>query len=195
MGYSLQSVVSNEDMLQFILNSGGVAVVAVLETIISAKIAATRVGRTFDEDAEVRGIAVAHFVCGAVGAMPPTGVFVRTALNASLGATHRFSQVLNSIVVGLISACLMPVFLYLPQGTIAAILVVAAIRMAPFEYMHNLATKNKTGFGLCMITAVMCVVADPVIGLLIGTCIHLVISEVTKGGDVTRKKSERRCDV
>merc|ERR1712194_791756 len=108
--------------------------------------------------------------------MGPTGVFVRTALNTSLGATHRFSQILNAVVVLLISLILMPVFLYLPQATIAALLTVSAIRMAPVEYLTTLARDNLMGFMICMVTAVICVLSDPVIGLFIGTCIHLVVA-------------------
>ena len=35
----------------------------------------------FDSSRETLGLMVCHAVCGAVGALPPTGVFVRTSLN------------------------------------------------------------------------------------------------------------------
>ena len=40
-------------------------------------------------------MAVWQVVCGVVGALPPTGVFVRTSVNQLNGATHPVSQVLN----------------------------------------------------------------------------------------------------
>jgi len=170
----LHSVVNNEDIASLLFDSAGIAFVAVLETLISARIAATRTGISFDEAAEVRGLAIAHAVCGATGALPPTGVFVRTALNTSLGATHRFAQVLQATLVGIISLVGLPVFLFLPQATIAAILVVAAARMAPVEYLGQLWREGGKSFWLCIGTAAACVGLDPVYGLLIGTAFYFL---------------------
>merc|ERR1719461_2653884 len=90
--------------------SFGIAFVAVLETLISAKIAEQKTDWGFDDSKEGLGISLCHAVCGAVGAMPPTGVFVRTALNFQLGATHKMSQVVNALVDLIISVAVMPVF-------------------------------------------------------------------------------------
>ena len=40
----------------------------------------------FNSARETLGLVVCHAVCGAVGALPPTGVFVRTSLN--LGCSY-----------------------------------------------------------------------------------------------------------
>jgi len=162
------------DWLPLMVASLSVAIVAVLETLISAKIAGTRVDRSFSHTGEMRGLTIAHAVCGIVGAMPPTGVFVRTALNTSLGATHRFSQVLNAAVVAIIAGALMPIFSYLPQATIAALLVVASVRMVPWSYLMRLWRESKSSFLLCLITAAICVGEDPVIGLVIGMVLALL---------------------
>ncbi len=74
---------------EMIVPSASIAFVAVLETLISAKLAKDRVDRGFSEAGEMRGLTIAYIVCGLTGAMPPTGVFVRTSLNTNLGATHR----------------------------------------------------------------------------------------------------------
>lgn len=165
---------SGATFAEMLIPSLSIAIVAILETLISAKIAAGRVDRDFSELGEMRGLVISHAVCGAVGAMPPTGVFVRTSLNTSLGATHRFSQVLNAVVVALISLALMPVFSYLPQATIAAILVVAAVRMTPMTYMMSLWREDKRALGLCLLTAAICVGEDPVIGLAAGMALALL---------------------
>lgn len=161
---------------EMLIPSFSIAIVAVLETLISAKIASDRVDRPFSELGELRGLVVSHVVCGAVGAMPPTGVFVRTSLNTSLGATHRFAQVLNAMVVAIISLALMPVFSFLPQATIAAILVVAAVRMTPMAYLKRLWNEDKGSLALCLVTALVCVGEDPVIGLAAGMIVALLIA-------------------
>eukprot|EP00928_Gymnodinium_smaydae_P087040 TRINITY_DN7139_c0_g1_i1.p1 TRINITY_DN7139_c0_g1~~TRINITY_DN7139_c0_g1_i1.p1 ORF type:complete len:1095 (+),score=184.92 TRINITY_DN7139_c0_g1_i1:189-3473(+) len=170
---------SGATFLEMLVPSFSIAIVAVLETLISAKIAAGRVDCDFNELNEMRGLIVGHAVCGAVGAMPPTGVFVRTSLNTTLGATHRFSQVLNAVVVAIISLALMPVFSYLPQATIAAILVVAAVRMCPMSYLKKLWYEDKSELAICLVTAAICVGEDPVIGLAIGMVLALLLSAKT----------------
>jgi MFS superfamily sulfate permease-like transporter len=152
----------------------GIAFVAVLETLISAKIAEQKTGWGFDPSRETLGIMICHAVCGAVGAMPPTGVFVRTALNFSLGATHKMSQVVNALAVFAISVAVMPVFSYLPQSSVAALLIFASVRMAPVHYMVNLWKTDKGGFGLLMCTCLTCVFTDPVYGLILGMVFALL---------------------
>jgi SulP family sulfate permease len=171
----VQSLKTTEaTFVDMLIPAFSIAIVAVLETLISAKIAAGRVDRSFNELKEMRGLVIAHAVCGAVGGMPPTGVFVRTSLNTSLGATHRFAQFLNAIVVAIISLALMPLFSYLPQATIAAILVVASIRMTPISYLKKLWAEDKGALALCLVTALICVGEDPVIGLAVGMVIALL---------------------
>ena len=99
-----------------IVPSASIAFVAVLETLISAKIAKDRIDRGFSEAGEMRGLTIAHIVCGLTGAMPPTGVFVRTSLNTNLGATHRTSQVINTVIVAIISLIWMPLFFLIPAA-------------------------------------------------------------------------------
>ncbi|CAK0896506.1 unnamed protein product [Prorocentrum cordatum] len=152
----------------------GIAFVAVLETLISAKIAEQKTGWGFDDSRETLGIMICHAVCGAVGAMPPTGVFVRTALNFSLGATHKMSQVINALAVLVISVVAMPVFSYLPQCSVAALLIFASVRMAPVRYMVNLWKTDKGGLGLLVFTCLICVFTDPVYGLILGMVFALL---------------------
>ena len=70
----------------------------------------------YDTAQELQGLALSHAACGICGLMPPAGVFVRTAVNLSYGATHRASQILQGIIALLFAAILMPALSYLPQG-------------------------------------------------------------------------------
>jgi len=154
--------------------SFGIAFVAVLETLISAKIAEQKTDWGFDDSKEGLGISLCHAVCGAVGAMPPTGVFVRTALNFQLGATHKTSQVLNAAVVFIISVLAMPVFSYLPQASVAALLIYASVRMAPTRYIMELWYNDKGSCALLIVTTLICVFMDPVYGLIVGMIVALL---------------------
>eukprot|EP00927_Polykrikos_kofoidii_P085362 TRINITY_DN926_c0_g1_i4.p1 TRINITY_DN926_c0_g1~~TRINITY_DN926_c0_g1_i4.p1 ORF type:complete len:629 (+),score=74.09 TRINITY_DN926_c0_g1_i4:72-1889(+) len=170
----LGSLVPPDQMVQFLVASLSTCIVAVLETLISAKIAESRVDRSFDHELEMRGLTLGHITCGLTGAMPPTGVFVRTSLNVTLGATYRFSQLLNALLVLIIFMAAMPVFSFLPQATIASMLVVASIRMTPMSYLKQLGREDKGELALCIVTALICVFEDPVVGLAVGAVIALL---------------------
>lgn len=188
-------IVPSSDLVSLLISSLSVAIVAILETLISAKIAASRVDRPFNVTRECGGITVAHAVCGLTGAMPPTGVFVRTALNTSLGSTHRFSQFLNAAIVAIIALAIMPVFSYLPQATIAALLVVAAIRMCPLSYLKKLWKESRGSFLLCLVTAAICVLEDPVIGLVVGFGLALLAgAKTSQNADTIDVPARHECN-
>ena len=165
---------AGDDLFGLIRTAFGVAFVAILETLISAKIAEQRMNYPFESSRETFGLMVCHAVCGAVGALPPTGVFVRTSLNVQLGATHRLSQMINAIAVFLIFVVAMPVFSYLPQAAVAALLVFASIRMAPVNYIATLWRTDRRSCFLLVLTTVICVFVDPVYGLIVGMVVALL---------------------
>eukprot|EP00959_Pyramimonas_sp_CCMP1952_P180670 3777569-Pyramimonas_sp.AAC.1 len=68
--------------------------------------------------------------------MPPTGVFVRTSVNLSTGATHKTSQFIQGFLVFIFAAVAMKFVSYIPQGGIAAILVMSCFRMVPWGYVQ-----------------------------------------------------------
>ncbi|EKX48565.1 hypothetical protein GUITHDRAFT_136674 [Guillardia theta CCMP2712] len=178
-----------------------VCLVAVLETLISAKIADFRAHDnflgSFDEGKELRALAGAQVLCGLLGGLPPTGVFVRTSVNQLNGATHVLSQWMNAIFVMIITVATMPVFSYLPLSSVASILVVSSVRMIPMHFLHDLWKNDKSHFGLCMFTAAVGIWSDPVEGLLGGMLIAFLMgamSSNTASGAVVMEKSEVMLD-
>eukprot|EP00808_Paulinella_micropora_P028470 g82139.t1 len=130
-------------------------------------------GFGFDQAQETLGLGATHIMCGLLGGMPCTGVFVRTSINIDLGATHRMSQFMNAAIVLIVTLAAMPVMLYLPLPSIAAVLVTASLRMMPFHYLGELWKHDKGSFALCIFVAALCVVEDPVIGLVVGTLVRI----------------------
>jgi len=116
-----------------LIGSAEVAFVAVLETLISARIADNMTGTRFNQSKEVFGMSLGNTLAGLMGGAPCTGVLVRTGVNVTAGATDKVSQLINSIVVLIITLLFMPAFVYIPLPCIAAILIVAATRLVPFK--------------------------------------------------------------
>lgn len=145
-----------------------VAFVAVLETLISARIADNKTNTRFDSPKEIRGMAIANIVCGLMGGTPCTGVLIRTNVNIQTHATHKMSQFINAVVVFFIVCFGMGVFSYIPMAVIAAILITSACRLVPKTIMRQLWNVDMFEFNILIITWLICVFKDGAVGLMIG---------------------------
>ncbi|MFZ3233112.1 MAG: SulP family inorganic anion transporter [Patescibacteria group bacterium] len=152
-----------------------IAVIAVLETMISAKIAAKMRKEDFDRDREIFGLGMANLASGIVGGLPATAVLVRTALNAKSGATHRTSAFLIAVFTTLIAWLCFSAFKLLPMPVVAAILVNIAIGMVEFELYAKIFKFDRTAFFLTFLVAAITVIDDPTMGILAGTAVSLIV--------------------
>jgi hypothetical protein len=67
--------------LQVLTSSFGIAFIAILETLISARIADGMTHSEHNQRKEVMSIAIANILCGVMGGIPATAALARTALN------------------------------------------------------------------------------------------------------------------
>lgn len=152
-----------------------VAVVAILETMISAKIADGMTHTKHDKRREVLGLGMANIASGLTGGIPATAALARTALNVKSGANNKISATLNSIFVAIISLALLAYFKYIPMAVIAAILVFVAIRMVEVSHFERFFRYDKRSFFISLIVAIITIYEDPIIGILVGTAISLLV--------------------
>ncbi|MDD5376492.1 MAG: SulP family inorganic anion transporter [Candidatus Gracilibacteria bacterium] len=165
-----------------------VAVIAILETIISAKIAEKLSKDPFHKDREVFGLGMANIASGIAGGMPATAVLVRTAFNIKSGATHRMSAFLTALFTLLIAWLCFDFFKLLPMPIIAAILMNIAIGMIDVNLYKNIHSLDKVSFYLTLFVGFVTVADDPIMGIVLGTAIALIVflGKVSKGNvDVT----------
>ncbi len=152
-----------------------IMIVAVLETLISAKIADGMTKTKFMQSREVLGLGLANIASGFFGGIPATAALARTSLNVKSGANSNYSGIINAVAVTLISFIFLPIFKYLPLPIIASILFYVAIRMVEREHFVNLYVFDKVAFWLSMVVAIITVVIDPITGILVGSAVALLI--------------------
>jgi len=107
-------------------------------------------------------------VQGITGTLPNTGLFLRTNANVQAKATHRMSNFMNIVILGVITLALSRQFSFLPQAGAAAILASGSIRMVPTTYLKNLWKIDKWRLALTLGVTAISVIQDPVVGLLVG---------------------------
>jgi SulP family sulfate permease len=151
-----------------------VAVIAILETMLSAKVADGMTKTKHNKRKEMLGLGLANVVTGLFGGIPATAALARTSLNIKTGATDKISATISSIAIIAISFLLLPTFKFIPMAVIAAILVFVAIRMVEIHEFKHMFKNEKTAFVLALIVAFITVYEDPIIGILFGTALSLL---------------------
>lgn len=160
-----------------------VAVVAILETMISAKIADGMTQTKHNRKKEMLGLGLANLVSGVAGGMPATAALARTSLNIKAGANSQLSATISSLSILVISFIFLTYFKFIPMAIIAAILVFVAIRMVESHHFHRMIEVDKKSFFLSLIVAIITIVEDPIVGILFGAAVSLILflDQLSKG--------------
>lgn len=122
-----------------ILSAVAIAFIASAETLLSA----AAVDRMHDGprtlyDKELRAQGVGNLLCGLAGALPMTGVIVRSSANVQAGAVSRASTMLHGgWILGFV-AVLPFVLREVPMAALAGILVVTGWRLVSLTHVRHL---------------------------------------------------------
>lgn len=152
-----------------------VALIAIIETMLSARIANSMTGTKHNKRKEMFGLGIANIASGLTGGIPATAALARTSLNIKSGATDNMSGIVSCIAVATISLFLLPYFKYIPMAVIAAILVTVAVRMIEKEHFIRMYRVDRKSFFIAMLVAFVTIYEDPIVGIVFGVAISLFL--------------------
>lgn len=172
----LIAIFKSHEALKLVLEvSGLIALIAVLETLITAKLGDKLTKTESSSSRELLGLSLSNFGSGIFGGLPTTGVFIRTGANIKAGATHRTSGILAAIFTAIIALLVLPFFSFLPMAVIAAILVNTALGLLEtekfVEYWHH----ERESFVVAITVALVTILHDAGLGVGIGAVMALLI--------------------
>lgn len=171
----LNTIISNPATLTSILQvSFVVAIIAILETLITAKIGDKLTGTRFNVSKEARGLSISNVVSGFFGGLPSTGVFIRTGLNIKSGATDKYAGIIAGVVTGLGAVVLIPFIKFIPMSVIAAMLMMTAIGLIDHKHLRHMFDKSRKDFYVAMLTVFLVLMFDAGVAVLVGTVITLM---------------------
>ncbi len=153
----------------------GITLIAILETLISAKLADQITKTTHDPHKELIGLSLANIAAGLSGGFPATATLSRTSLNIKSGAVNRMAGVISGLGIAVISIIFLPWFSYIPLPVIAAMLIFLSIQMVEHQHFSHMWHNERSQFWLALFVAAVCIGEDPVIGILLGTAIALAM--------------------
>ncbi|MBX2844694.1 MAG: solute carrier family 26 protein [Saprospiraceae bacterium] len=104
-----------------------------------------------------------------------TGSFSRSAINDEMGAQTGLSLIISALVVGITLLFLTPLFYYLPNAILAAIIMVAVIGLIDFKYPKELLKYQKDEFFLLLLTFLTTLLIGIKEGILLGVLLSLLL--------------------
>ncbi len=152
-----------------------IAVIASAETLLSA-VAVDRMhtGPRTQFNQELLAQGVGNTICGLLGALPMTGVIVRSSANVGAGAQTRKSAMLHGLWI-LAAVAAVPFALGLiPTTALAAILVYSGFKLISPAAIRELAKYGKAEVGIYAVTLIAIVATNLLEGVLIGLGLSLL---------------------
>jgi MFS superfamily sulfate permease-like transporter len=145
------------------------AIIASAETLLSAAaVDKLHGGRRSNFDRELTAQGIGNALCGLLGALPMTGVIVRSTANVESGAQTRLSTVLHGTWLLAFVLALPFVLQMIPVASLAAVLVYTGYKLVNPKAMRTLYQAGRGELVVYVVTAVAIVATDLLIGVLTG---------------------------
>lgn len=104
-----------------------------------------------------------------------TGGFSRSAVNQSAGANTPLASVISAVLIGLTLIFLTPLFYYLPNAVLAAVIIVGVLGLIDFGYAKQLWQDSKIEFALLAGTFLITLNFNLVVGIIGGIVFSILI--------------------
>lgn len=145
------------------------AFVASAETLLCATaVDQMHSGVRTDYDKELRAQGIGNLLCGAIGALPMTGVIVRSTANVQAGATTRISAIVHGAWLLLTVAALPWLLNNIPTSVLAAILVYTGYKLVNLAQIKKITKFGKMELAIYLTTLIGVVGIDLLTGVILG---------------------------
>ena len=186
-----------------------IAILAGIESLLSAVVSDGMIGDTHKSNAELVGQGLGNVFSGLFGGIPATGAIARTAANVRNGGRTPIAGIVHCITLTIILLALMPLAALIPMTTLAAVLLVVAANMADWaSFLRLCKTAPKSDVIVLVATFALTVLFDLVVAIEIGVVLAAMLFmkrmaetadvkawKYTEQPDVTPGEAEKLCKV
>jgi len=167
-----------------------IALLAGIESLLSAVVADGMTGRKHRSNMELIAQGVANIVTPLFGGIPATGAIARTATNIKNGGLTPVAGIVHAIVLLLIMLFFGKWAALIPMATLAGILIVVAYNMSEWHLFVKLLKSPKMDVAVLLVTFFLTVLVDLTVAIQAGVVLAALLfmkrmADVTQVGYVT----------
>jgi SulP family sulfate permease len=173
-----------------------VALLAAVESLLSAVVADTMCGDRHNSNAELMAQGIANVVVPIVGGIPVTGAIARTATNYRSGARTPIAGIVHATTLLIVVLVLAPLASYVPMATLAAVLFIVAYNMGEWREIGSIMRLDLADKAVWLMTFALTVLADLTVAVEIGMALAALlyiyrVTETTSVEAVTEEYIEQ----
>ena len=155
--------------------AGAIGLIASAETLLCATaVDQMHRGPRTNYDRELMAQGMGNAICGVLGALPMTGVIVRSSANVAAGARTRLSATLHGLWLLLFVVLLPGLLQRVPGACLAAVLVYTGVKLVDWRAGLRLWRTSRAEALIGLATLVGVVATDLLTGVLLGVALSAI---------------------
>jgi sulfate permease, SulP family len=181
-----------KDVLPLFPSAMTVALLAAVESLLSAVVADSLSGTRHNSNGELVAQGIANLVSPLFGGIPATGAIARTATNIRAGAKTPIAGMIHAATLLTILVAAAPLARYIPLATLSAVLFVVAYNMGEWKEIGTIVRLSAADIAVWAVTFGLTVLADLTVAVEVGIVLAALlyiyrISQTTTVAPVTQE--------
>lgn len=152
-----------------------ISFVGYMESFSVAKSLASQRRQKVDADQELNALGAANLAAAFTGGYPVTGGFSRSVVNFAAGANTGLASMITAGLIAVTVLALTPLFTFLPNAVLAAIILVAVANLIDFQAAKHIWGYNKADAAALIVTFLAVLMVGIENGILAGAGASLLL--------------------
>jgi sulfate permease, SulP family len=181
-----------ESILPLFPSALTVALLAAVESLLSAVVADSMAGTKHNSNVELVAQGIANFASPLFGGIPATGAIARTATNIRAGAKSPIAGIVHALTLLAVVLVAAPLARYVPLAALSAVLFVVAYNMGEWREIGTIVRLSAADISVWAVTFGLTVLADLTVAVEVGMVLAALlyiyrISQTTTVAPVTEE--------
>ena len=184
------------ELRQLIPSAFTVALLAAIESLLSATVADGMTGGRHRPNTELVAQGIANIGSVIFGGIPATGAIARTATNVKSGARTPVAGIIHALVLALLLLVFAPIARRIPLASLAGILVVVSYNMSERHHFVSILRGPRSDRLVLVLTFLLTVLVDLTVAVQVGVVLSslLFIRRMAEIADVSMITRDLRGD-